>query len=76
MEREEFVVKAKRIESTACVLAEQIEALAKQTEEHRRSWAFDTAEYVKVLSELQECANEIKECGSRVPLMFKTDDEM
>ena len=74
MEREEFIAKAEQIESAACVLAEQTAALAKQAEEHRHSWAFNTAEYVKVLSELQECANEIEECGSRVPLMFKTDE--
>ena len=76
MDREEFIVKAKQIEGAACVLFEQIEALTKQAEEHRRSWAFDTAEYVKVLSGLEECANGIRECGGRIPLMLKNDDDI
>ena len=73
MKREEFIAKAERIENAACELAEQVVALAKQAEEHRHDWPSDLAGCVE---ELQECADEIEGCGSRVPLIFKTDDEM
>ena len=73
MDRKEFIAKAERIESAASELAEQIVALSKQAKEYRHDWPSDLAGCVE---ELQECANEIEGYGSRVPLMFKTDDEM
>lgn len=73
MDRKEFIAKAEQIAEAAEKLAEQINDLAKQAEEHRHNWPSDLAGCVE---ELQECANEIGGNGHRVPLIFKTDDEM
>ena len=72
MEREGFIAKAEQIESAACELAKQMNALADQAEEHRHNWPSDLKGCVE---ELRECASEIESNGSLVPFMFKTDDE-
>lgn len=72
MDREEFLAKAEQLDEAGCNIAEQIEALAKQAEKQKHNWPSELAGCV---DELRDCAREIEGSASRLPFIFKADDE-